>query len=195
MQVVHDPRARPLLEVRDVSVRRCGHSLVQRVSLTVDRGELLVLLGGAGSGTDTLLEILGGVVRPDAGRILRRGGTPLTLTLADAASRETPVAIGPEHAAERLATLDVDHDREVVLLDQPAGGLTDEDAHALLASCRQTADNGRAVVVTTDRADLAASHATTIALFVAGRLLSWGTPGVALVPALQLLSAGSCVER
>ena len=40
----------PALEARDVSMRRCGRSLVQRVSLTADRGELLALCGPDGIG-------------------------------------------------------------------------------------------------------------------------------------------------
>ena len=47
---MYDPapyrRSAPALEARDVSVRRCGRSLVQRVSLTAERGELLDRSGG-----------------------------------------------------------------------------------------------------------------------------------------------------
>jgi hypothetical protein len=46
------------------------------------------------------------------------------------------------------------------------------------------------VVLSTDLPHGVASHATTLALLVAGRLLSWGAPAIALVPALQILSAG-----
>jgi hypothetical protein len=46
------------------------------------------------------------------------------------------------------------------------------------------------VVVTADAPERVAAHATTVALFVAGRLLSWGAPPVALVPALHIMSAG-----
>ena len=100
--------------------------------------------------------------------------------------RGGPIAHGPGPARTQLTAAD----DGVVFLDQPTAGLDDDDAHSLLASCRRAADDGRAVVVTSERADFAAAHATTIALFVAGRLLSWGTPAIALVPALQLLSAG-----
>jgi hypothetical protein len=46
------------------------------------------------------------------------------------------------------------------------------------------------VVLTADAPDLVARHATTLALYVAGRLLSWGAPPVALVPAVHILAAG-----
>ena len=58
----------PALEAQDVSMRRCGRSLVQRVSLTADRGELLVLCGPEGSGTRTLLHLFSGHLRVDAGQ-------------------------------------------------------------------------------------------------------------------------------
>ena len=63
----------PALEAQDVSMRRCGRSLVQRVSITADRGELLVLCGPEGSGTRTLLHLLSGHLQTDAGRVLVDG--------------------------------------------------------------------------------------------------------------------------
>jgi len=182
----------PALEARDVSVRRCGTSLVQRVSLTADRGELLVLLGGQGSGTCTMLSLLAGRAVPDAGKILLDGRSPLHL--ADAG--DLVVGEGPVDADAVLrghCSVVVPRGR-VVLLDRPLDGLAEQDANALLARCRASADAGDAVVVTIDSAALAARHATTIALFVAGRLLSWGPPAIALVPALQLLGTGASLN-
>ena len=77
MQAAPTRWATPALEARDVSVRRCGRSLVQRASVTVGAGEFLVLLGAPGSGTDTLLALLAGDLAPDAGRVLVDGRAPL----------------------------------------------------------------------------------------------------------------------
>ncbi len=63
------------------------------------------------------------------------------------------------------------------------------EAHALLAAARRRADAGAAVVLAVDAPEPVAAYATTVALFVAGRLLSWGAPPVALVPAVHILSA------
>ena len=85
----------------------------------------------------------------------------------------------------------------MLLLERPTAGLDAADADALLTAARRRADEGVAVVLTVDEPDAVAAHATTLALFVAGRLLSWGAPPVALVPALHILAragqAGSII--
>lgn len=50
--------------------------VVDGVSLSVDPGEIVVLLGKSGCGKSTLLRILGGLIRPDEGEVLV-GGNPL----------------------------------------------------------------------------------------------------------------------
>jgi D-xylose transport system ATP-binding protein len=65
--------AQPALEVREV-VKRFGATLaLDRVSLTLEQGEILALLGDNGAGKSTLIKILSGVVKPDAGEILIDG--------------------------------------------------------------------------------------------------------------------------
>ena len=46
---------------------------LDEVSLDIDEGELLAILGSSGSGKSTLLNMLGGMDRPDSGSILFRG--------------------------------------------------------------------------------------------------------------------------
>src|SRR5258707_12023744 len=51
--------------------RRCGDAEGNRdISLTVRKGEFLVLLGPTGAGRTTLLRLIAGLERPDAGNIL-----------------------------------------------------------------------------------------------------------------------------
>jgi ABC-type hemin transport system ATPase subunit len=177
----------PALEARDVSMRRCGRSLVQQVSLTADRGELLALCGPEGSGTRTLLHLLSGHLFADAGRVLV-DGRERGPRRAPARPDPRRLAFGSEEAEALLA--DPGH-ASVLLLERPTAGLDDAAAHELFARARSRACDGAAVVVSTDGPELVAAHATTVAVFVAGRLLSWGAPPVALVPAVHILSAGS----
>jgi len=63
----------PVLSTRDV-VKHVGSGrarqlILRGVDLEVDRGEMVAVLGRSGSGKSTLLHLLGGLDRPDAGRI------------------------------------------------------------------------------------------------------------------------------
>ncbi len=50
-----------------------GTYAVRDVSLGIDRGEIVALLGENGAGKSTLIKILGGIHKPDAGRVLIDG--------------------------------------------------------------------------------------------------------------------------
>jgi D-xylose transport system ATP-binding protein len=63
----------PILEVRDVEKRFGATLALDRVSLALNKGEILALLGDNGAGKSTLIKILSGVVKPDAGEILIDG--------------------------------------------------------------------------------------------------------------------------
>jgi ABC-type lipoprotein export system ATPase subunit len=55
---------------------------LQGLDLTVQRGELLGIVGASGSGKTTLMNVLGGLVRPSAGRALVNGQDLLKLSNA-----------------------------------------------------------------------------------------------------------------
>lgn len=61
------------LEVAGLSVRYGPAVALDRLDLTIESGELFVLLGGSGSGKTTLLRALGGFIQPAAGRIVLAG--------------------------------------------------------------------------------------------------------------------------
>ncbi len=63
----------PALEVRGVSKSFGGLKAVQDVSLTLTRGDLKGLIGPNGAGKTTVFNLLTGVYRPDAGKIVLGG--------------------------------------------------------------------------------------------------------------------------
>ncbi|TCK30984.1 putative spermidine/putrescine transport system ATP-binding protein [Ancylobacter aquaticus] len=65
--------SRPHLAVRAVSKVYKGHRAVDAVSFDLAKGEFVTLLGDSGCGKTTLLRIIAGFARPDAGQVLREG--------------------------------------------------------------------------------------------------------------------------
>lgn len=64
-----------MFELVDVSMRYGDVRALDRVSLKVNRGEVLTLLGPNGSGKTTLLQVAAGLVTPSQGRVLFDGAT------------------------------------------------------------------------------------------------------------------------
>ena len=62
-----------LLAITGLTVRFGATVALDGLDLSVERGELFVLLGGSGSGKTTLLRAIGGFVRPAAGRVVLDG--------------------------------------------------------------------------------------------------------------------------
>ncbi|MBL6650824.1 MAG: sugar ABC transporter ATP-binding protein [Reyranella sp.] len=74
----------PLLELASVSKSYPGVRALDRVSLKVERGEVLALIGENGAGKSTLMKILGGVVEPTEGAIRIEGVEHRSLSVAGA---------------------------------------------------------------------------------------------------------------
>ena len=62
-----------MLEVQDLEVAYGGLPALSGVTLKVERGEFVALVGANGAGKSTLLKCVGGLVRPRAGRIRWKG--------------------------------------------------------------------------------------------------------------------------
>lgn len=75
----------PLIEFRDVVFSYAGHTVVDGVSLQVDRGELVALLGPNGCGKTTIMRLINGLELVDAGTYLFDGHAVDAAYLKDSA--------------------------------------------------------------------------------------------------------------
>ncbi|EXX84606.1 nitrate ABC transporter ATP-binding protein [Paenibacillus darwinianus] len=82
---------KPALEVNAVSKRFDGVPVLDGVSLTVGDGEFVSLVGPSGSGKSTLFQIIGGLERPEAGKIRIEG--------LDVTGRRGLIAYMPQQAS------------------------------------------------------------------------------------------------
>jgi D-xylose transport system ATP-binding protein len=111
-----------LVEMCDMSIAFGGIKAVDRVSVDLDEGEVVALLGHNGAGKSTLIKILSGAYRADSGEIRVRGETVdiasprdakrhgietiyQTLALADNVDAAANVFLGRERTT-RWGTLD-----------------------------------------------------------------------------------------
>jgi ribose transport system ATP-binding protein len=67
-----------VVEVRNIQKSFPGTKVLSDVSLHVNKGEVLALMGENGAGKSTLVKILGGLYQPDNGEILINGN-PITI--------------------------------------------------------------------------------------------------------------------
>ncbi len=62
-----------MLDVADISIGFAERSVLDKVSLHVDDGEIVAILGPSGAGKSTLLRIIAGLLQPDSGRVVLDG--------------------------------------------------------------------------------------------------------------------------
>jgi|Deesub1362B_J571_1020462.scaffolds.fasta_scaffold00103_71 branched-chain amino acid transport system ATP-binding protein len=62
-----------ILEVKDVTKRFGGLTALNKVSFTLDEGEILGIIGPNGAGKTTLFNVISGVYPPEEGRVIFRG--------------------------------------------------------------------------------------------------------------------------
>jgi len=92
--------AETLLELRNISKRYPGVIALNDVTLTVDAGEIVALIGENGAGKSTLMKILGGAIARDSGTV-RINGQDVEIRSPREAS-----ALGIEFIHQELSVLD-----------------------------------------------------------------------------------------
>lgn len=65
--------ADPFLRIEDVTFRYASRVILNDVSLSFGRGQVVAIMGGSGMGKTTLLKLIGGLLSPEKGRIVFDG--------------------------------------------------------------------------------------------------------------------------
>ncbi|AFK51217.1 ABC transporter related protein [Thermogladius calderae 1633] len=161
-----------LLELRDVSLH-VGSLSLNRLNLTVGRGDKVVVYGLNGSGKTTLFKLIAGVLRPEKGRVVRRaetlylpqipylyftegslseevkavgaGHASLGLHLVRALSQDrSPFTLSWGEAVRFIVELSLNSRHELLLLDEPFSGLTYQDREEI---GRRLAETSKTILV------------------------------------------------
>jgi energy-coupling factor transporter ATP-binding protein EcfA2 len=186
---------------------RSGPAVLRGITLEVERGETVALMGRNGAGKSTLLRHAAGLLEPTRGRIERGGRVALLLQnpgdyliherVADEASADALRAAGLESLAERhprdlsggerqrlaLAIVSGSHPPTLLALDEPTRGMDREAKATLAAALRERAAAGQAVIVATHDPEFAAACAERAILLADGRVIADGA-------ARELLAGG-----
>ncbi|MCH9755804.1 MAG: ATP-binding cassette domain-containing protein [Gammaproteobacteria bacterium] len=60
----------PWVSIKQLTFSHQNHMIFDRVNLEVQRGKITAIMGPSGSGKSTLLQLIGGMLKPDNGRVL-----------------------------------------------------------------------------------------------------------------------------
>src|SRR5690348_13855743 len=76
-----------MIELRGVTVRAGAATLLDEVSVTFPRDRFTAILGPNGAGQSTMIRVVAGLLRPEAGAVTY-GGVPLDTIAPDALARQ-----------------------------------------------------------------------------------------------------------
>ena len=68
----------PVLQLSDISLTYGGDPVFDGLSLTVQPGDRIALVGRNGSGKSTLMKVMAGLVEPDRGEVVLSAGVSMT---------------------------------------------------------------------------------------------------------------------
>jgi phospholipid/cholesterol/gamma-HCH transport system ATP-binding protein len=72
-ETLHAPDDAPVVAFEEVSLAFDEKVILDRVSFTLRRGRMMIILGASGAGKSTILKLIMGLLKPDGGRIFVNG--------------------------------------------------------------------------------------------------------------------------
>jgi phospholipid/cholesterol/gamma-HCH transport system ATP-binding protein len=87
------------VSIQNLCFGYAGQPLLQDLAVEVRRGEVLALMGGSGSGKTTLLRLIGGQLKPTAGRVQVEGREVATLSRTELFQMRRRMGVLFQHGA------------------------------------------------------------------------------------------------
>jgi ABC-type Fe3+/spermidine/putrescine transport system ATPase subunit len=167
------------LQISNISKRYGNNWVLRDISLSVEKGQIIGLLGFSGSGKSTLLRILAGTERPSPpnAKLNERHVTLLSTTNDQPRSRffgwNRNASTDPMRRVEdALASAD-----DILLLDDPLALVDDVRlTYAIQMIRRAVAEKGMTAIYATSRFQTAAQVADSIAVINSSVIEQVGTP-------------------
>src|SRR6266480_3560725 len=170
-----------------------GIAAVAGVSLSIEKGARHALIGPNGAGKTTVINLLTGVLRPSAGRILLEGED---ITALEAYKRVRRGLARTFQIKQRLVelALAIACRPRVLLLDEPAAGVPEDERHEILATVAALPSDVTVLLIEHDM-DIVFSFADRISVLVNGALFLDGPPEeVARDPRVKAVYLGESLD-
>lgn len=100
------PTMNNILEIKNLNVRFGGIRAVNDISLSVEQGKIITLIGANGAGKSTILRSIAGVIQPQSGEILFEGENILGLSPDKIVSRGITLVPEGRHVFPNLTVLE-----------------------------------------------------------------------------------------
>ena len=157
-----------VVSLRDVSIAFGGPAVLDKVSLSIEKGERSCVTGRNGEGKSTLLKVIAGLLEPDDGEVIREKGCRIVYV-----GQEVPVsdaALSGGQLKRRQIEEAFLQNPDLLLLDEPTNHLDIETIEWLERSIRRI--HAAVLFVTHDRAFLK-RVATRVLDLDRGELAGW----------------------
>ena len=162
------------------------HQVLRDISLSVEKGEVLSIIGASGSGKSTMLRCINLLEAPTAGQILYHG-KDITSRDLDLAKYRTKVGMAPYiHAKpaqlsggqkQRVAIARaLAMEPEVLLFDEPTSALDPQMVGEVLNVMRELAQEGLTMLVVTHEMAFARDVSTNVVFMDEGLICESGAP-------------------
>lgn len=142
-------------------------------SLSLKQGEITALVGGNGSGKTTLAEIIGGYLKPYAGKVRRASDTVSYLPANPAYlfTKDVDELSGGESEMRGIRHV-LDRDAYVYILDEPTKGLDPDKKEEVRRLLQEKKKENKVILLVTHDIEFASACADTMAMMFDGRVVT-----------------------